>query len=363
MKVLFIHRNNLHIVPGGDSVQILKTAESLRRLGISVDTHASGDLLNYSSYDLLHFFNITRPADILIHIKRSKKPYVLSPIFVDYSEYDRKIRRGLSGWVLKLFSANGIEYIKTLARFILKGDNIPSWQYLVKGQQKSIEQILRNCSGLLPNSQSELHRLGKYFNITPANYAIIPNAIDPLLFNRTEIKIKKENNLVICAARIEGIKNQVNLIKALNHTHYKLVLIGAPAPNQLSYYKKCQKLAAPNIIFAGRMKQSDLLDFYKRARVHVLPSWFETTGLSSLEAAAMGCSIVITDKGDTREYFGEAACYCDPGDPLSILAAIDKAAGLVPSEAFIQKILAQYTWEKAGEKTRDFYLTILSPAR
>ncbi len=57
-----------------------------------------------------------------------------------------------------------------------------------------------------------------------------------------------------------------------------------------------------------------------------MPSWFETTGLSSLEAAAMGCNIVITRKGDAYEYFGDYAYYCDPESPDSIFKAIEKAA-------------------------------------
>jgi len=38
----------------------------------------------------------------------------------------------------------------------------------------------------------------------------------------------------------------------------------------------------------------------------VLPSWFETTGLSSIEAGVMGCNIVITDKV-MQEYFSHHA--------------------------------------------------------
>jgi len=37
---------------------------------------------------------------------------------------------------------------------------------------------------------------------------------------------------VLCIARIEGIKNQLNLIKALNDTEFNVLLIGSHAPNQ-----------------------------------------------------------------------------------------------------------------------------------
>jgi glycosyltransferase involved in cell wall biosynthesis len=59
--------------------------------------------------------------------------------------------------------------------------------------------------------------------------------------------------------------------------------------------------------------------------VHVLASWFETTGLVSLEAAMMDCNVVVTKKGDTVEYFSDMAYYCEPDDINSIRNAIEKA--------------------------------------
>ena len=103
--------------------------------------------------------------------------------------------------------------------------------------------------------------------------------------------------MVLCVARIEGIKNQYNLIRALNDTAYKLILIGDAAPNQKGYYRQCKKIAAANISFLDYLPQEQLVDHYAAAKVHVLPSWFEVCGLSSLEAAAMGCRLVITDNG------------------------------------------------------------------
>ena len=86
------------------------------------------------------------------------------------------------------------------------------------------------------------------------------------------------------------------------------------------------KLAAKNIHFIDHLPQEELIHYYQKAKVHVLPSWFETCGLSTLEAAAMGCNIVITNKGYASEYFNDHAFYCDPSSPASILDAIYKAS-------------------------------------
>ena len=133
------------------------------------------------------------------------------------------------------------------------------------------------------------------------------------------------------------------------------MLVGDPAPNQSKYYSLCRKIAGKNIIFCGSMSQQQLLHYYAMASVHVLPSWFETCGLSSLEAASMGCNIVITDKGFTREYYGDHAFYCDPADPGSILEAIENAANAARPEELKQKIRNQFTWAKAAELTFKAY--------
>jgi glycosyltransferase involved in cell wall biosynthesis len=89
--------------------------------------------------------------------------------------------------------------------------------------------------------------------------------------------------------------------------------------------------------------------------VHVLPSWFETCGLSSLEAASMGCNIVITRKGYAAEYFQDNAFYCDPASPSSIRAAIEQAAIAPLRKEFQQKIFSHFTWQNAAAATYQAY--------
>jgi glycosyltransferase involved in cell wall biosynthesis len=358
MKVLFIARASLYKNRGGDTIQLHKTAEWLGKLGVAVDVRLADEAIDYSGYDLLHFFNLMRPADILRHASASRKPYVVSPLFVDYSESDRRTRNGPAKWALRLFSADRIEYFKVIARQLLNGERVVSPGYWWYGQRGSIRRILRDVAMLLPNSTNEYQRLQRHFG-TDRPYKVIPNAIDPGLFELTGPDTRREQGLVLCAARIEGIKNQLNLIRAVNGSSFRLILIGSPAVNQRAYYEECRKVAGPAVTFVDAVPQEELTAYYRKAQVHALPSWFETTGLSSLEAAAMGCVLVITDRGDTREYFGDQAFYCDPASPASILEALTKAAGADPAETLRAKILLQYTWQEAAKGTLAAYKLVL----
>ena len=356
MKVAMIVRATIYTVKGGDTVQVLQTAALLRRNNVQVDIKLTSDKIEYEQYDLLHFFNISRPADILCHIQRSKKPYVLSTIFIDYSEFDKYHRKGITGLLFRFLTADGIEYIKTISRWLLGKDKLMSKKYIWKGQRNSVISIMKGAVVLLPNSHSEYERLFHRYYCSK-EHIVVPNGIDPALFVYNEA-IEKDKSLVLCVARIEGIKNQLNLIRALANSKFQLLIIGDTAPNQASYYRACREIAGYNIQFIEHLSQEKLVSYYQKAAVHVLPSWFETTGLSSLEAAAMGCNIVITDKGDTTEYFGTDAIYCNPLLPESIYIAVEKATALPFNRSLQEKILTHFTWQQATIQTMEAYKRI-----
>ena len=358
MKVAFISRTSLYTDKGGDTIQIVNTAAQLSILGIGVDIFLADEKPDYTLYDLLHFFNIIRPDDILPHITRTDKPFVVSTIFVDYSEYEKKARQGPITYLLKFLSPGFIEYLKVFARFIVNGEKIKSRYFLLNGQKRSIRKIVNMSATLLPNSKSEYDRLSLAYGIQK-KYNIIPNGIDKTLFVPGTSSVQRDDRLVLCVARIEGRKNQLNLIRAILNTPYRLILIGAMSTNQVDYYKQCKLEAGPNVQFIDFLEQESLLDYYRKAKVHVLPSWFETTGLSSLEAAAMGCNVVITRKGDAYEYFKDDAYYCEPESVESIYQAVDQAASSTVPGALSYKIIEQYNWLIAAKKTKQAYLEIL----
>jgi glycosyltransferase involved in cell wall biosynthesis len=107
------------------------------------------------------------------------------------------------------------------------------------------------------------------------------------------------------------------------------------------------------------MSHDELRSAYAAARAHILPSWFETPGLSSLEAGLSGCSIATTDRGSTREYFRDLADYCDPASTVSIRRAALRAYDRPRSEQLKRHILDRFTWEAAGRQTAAAYDRIL----
>jgi len=227
----------------------------------------------------------------------------------------------------------------------------------MKGHDKSIKYILLKAKMVLPNSEMEYQNLSRLYSLSPS-FSIIPNGIDTNLFPFAVNK-EKDPNLILSVARIEGLKNQLNLIKALNDSSFQLFIIGNAAVNQTDYFKKCKRIASANIHFVDHLPQQELVAYYQKAKVHVLPSWFETCGLSTLEAAAMGCNVVITDRGYASEYCNGYAFYCDPSSPVSIRRAIEQAGKKEYDKNLAKKIFECYTWENAAQKTFEAYNKIL----
>jgi glycosyltransferase involved in cell wall biosynthesis len=69
----------------------------------------------------------------------------------------------------------------------------------------------------------------------------------------------------------------------------------------------------------------------------------------------MGCQVVITRNGFAETYFKEDAFYCDPSQPASILAEIEKAAKSSGNNELRNKITGTYSWQQSAEKISAAY--------
>lgn len=365
MKVLFQSRKTLFTAPGGDTTQILKTKEYLEKLGVQVDV--SLELTpDVSEYDIVHVFNLMRPQELYLQVKNAKKygkKVALSTIYGPYEEYEKKARGGILQVMNNLLSITQIEYLKVIARAVLnfefsKGTAI----YLCNGHKRLQRKIIQMVDVFLPNSHSEMLRVARDFNLKEYSYVAVANAVDINKFDYEKVGIEPElekyRDCVLCVSRIEGRKNQLNIIKACKELPYKFVFIGKAGANFKKYYEACKKEANENTFFLGQIEHEKLPQFYKLAKVHILASWMETPGLSSLEAGIMHSNIVVTKKGDTEDYFKEYAYYCEPDDLTTIKDAIVKAYEAPFDKGLHTHILENYKWEDTAKQTLDGYNSI-----
>lgn len=375
MKVLMQNRPTTFALPGGDTIQMLKTKEYLEKLSIAVDISLEQHP-NVASYDLVHVFNMQDCAVQhsyfqILNAKKQGRPVALSTIYWNFSE--------LNEWITKTHEINRRsgawnwgQMVNSALRKIFKLEikRLTTLAGLMRAARDEQESELIKCrqlcclilsDTLLPNAKKELDILSEDFGISLLHAHVIPNAVDRAFMNadgRDFIRKYGLKDFVLSVGRIETTKNQLLLIRALKSSGIPLVLIGNH--NNEEYWKQCTSEADENVLFLNHMPHEELVSAYGAARVHVLPSWRETPGLVSLEAGLAGCNIVVTNRGSTEEYFGDFANYCEPDDVLSIRNAVLQAYEAPKNSALAEHILKNFTWEKAAERTLEAYRTIIS---
>jgi glycosyltransferase involved in cell wall biosynthesis len=367
MRILMVGRKDVNSVPGGDSVQMRETKAGLERLGVEVTTATIDTLPALSSFDILHVFNLDQLESVLLAQKASLRkapPIVLSTIYWNHTGhwFDEAVSAHKS-WRL-IHRSLGNER----SRRFYEG-----WQQLKLRRGKCGWKLRRHLSipaQLLPNSELEVDHLKTVFgrNSIPAKkVTIVPNGVRRELFdpkpmpNRLFSEQYGLKNFILQVARIQAAKNQLGLIEALFDLPAPIVFIGQPSPYEAEYVNRCyaRARARGNVHFLGSRSPQELAGIYALAAVHALPSWRETPGLASLEAAAAGCRIVSTEVGSAREYFGSLAWYCDPRDPVNIRRAVMQAMKSPPSGELRERILESYTWDMAAKVTLEAYARIL----
>jgi glycosyltransferase involved in cell wall biosynthesis len=232
-------------------------------------------------------------------------------------------------------------------------------------------QLLRAAVRVLPNSHSETRLLRQMFAFGgrfEAKSDVIPNGIDPAHYARPPQRSQAflaqygVQEFVLQVGTLNPVKNQLGLIEALWDLPVPIVIIGQNQAAAGDYGSRLRVRAAArgNVTFVDRLPYEELPGIFALASVHALPSWRETPGLVSLEAAAAGCRVVTTAIGSTRDYFEDLAWYCWPDDLASIRSAVEAALQAQPTHTLRERIMARYTWMRAGEATLAAYERALS---
>lgn len=314
-------------------MQVLETKKALRELGVDADH--SGELApDLEGYDLVHLFNLTRVAETAAQCEnavRRGKPVVVSPIYWNPEEYILHENPRQQGALLRYWRQDN-----PLRR-----------------------KVVESAAMLLPNAESEARLVQTDLGVT-APFRVVPNGADPGFAHADPKEFVREfdvTGFVLCCARISPRKNQLALVRATRGLGLPVVFIGPV--NDPFYFEACRNEADASHHFLGFMPQREIAGAYAAARVHVLPSWFETPGLASLEAAMAGCNVVSTDRGTALEYFGDLAWYCDPSDVDSIRAAVVAAYRSPRRPELAALVRERFTWERAAHATAKAYAEVL----
>lgn len=362
---LIVHGDEMTGAKGGPSVRAPRTATSLRRLGVAADFHTSRAFAA-SDYDVAHVFNLWPPKscdNVLQQIEKAGTTSVLSPIFLDLTELS-SFQGKVSEILRSSESTEGVQAGLAELRLELDRQRQTLLEALepTPGYFPKVRTMVAHADHLILLSEHE-KRLLKSISADHPSISIVKNPVDTNVFAGGDPTLFRDmfgvEDYVLCVGRIESRKNQALLAFALRETDIPLVLIGHESSKA---YGDLVRKWGNRIVFADRLEPGSamLASALAGARVFCLPSWSEGASLAALEAAAAGCSMVLSNRSSEEEYFGDLARYVNPADPNDIkdkvLAAYGDANWNKRKQQLAKLIRTEHSWEKYAKATADAYL-------
>ena len=343
MKVALAGFQAVSLMHGGPNTQIRETCDGLRKLGVDAVLFDPWTTFDKESADLVHVFSAgVGTYHFCREIHELGIPLVVSPI---------------------TYSTHGSTFVKwglAFTRLVQKlGPGI--WS-----DYGFMTDICSWANHVMPNTQAEADLLSRGLGIDRQKITVVPNGVDAAFFEGDPAEFQKRYGVRDYILNVGHIghprKNVLVLIQALGSIERPSFIIGRIIRN--AYGESCVREAAkhPQItLIDGIPNGSSLLRAaYAGAEVFVLPSFFETPGISALEAGLAGAKIVITPHGGTREYFGEMATYVDPHSVSSIREGILQALDLPRDGRLRESIRRQFLWSEVATRTLDVYRRVLA---
>jgi len=169
----------------------------------------------------------------------------------------------------------------------------PIYTFLMRLEKKGYNLSKK----IIAISSTTKDSLVKDYGISPRKIEVIPVGIDTNVFR--PLKIKKIPNSMLYVGRLHERKGLPYLIKAIKTVrkeipNLKLYIIGdGNLRSPLQENIKGENLS-DNIIFLGKVSEEELIKWYNKVEVFVLPSLFEGFGIVCVEAMACGIPVIGT---------------------------------------------------------------------
>lgn len=178
--------------------------------------------------------------------------------------------------------------------------------------------LVQKADCIISPSRADALSLQYLYGCERSKITIIPPGVDTHTYTPSDKEIAKEHiglsknqKLIVFVGRIEPLKGIDTLLYALKilktkcpHLPINLFIIGGDMSQQKELWsdelKKLEVLRSTldlttAVSFVGRKKPEELPTYYNSADVVVMPSYYESFGMTALEAMACGTPVITTD--------------------------------------------------------------------
>jgi glycosyltransferase involved in cell wall biosynthesis len=249
--------------------------------------------------------------------------------------------------------------IKSVRSFKKKLQHMRWYSFI--GMQKRVSRLLPRIITVSEFSKLDII---KEFKVPENRFTVVPNGINTDIFHPVPEIQREKDRIIVTNSADMPLKGLYYLLQAVHDIAQKrnirLTVIGKPKENG-GVEKLIEKLKIGHLIdFTGRITDEEFVKQYARASIAVVPSVYEGFGLPVGEAMASGIPVISTTGGALPEVAGDAAVLVPPRNPSALAKAItdlldDPERAEKLGQAGYKRVMEQFTWKNAAEKTVEAY--------
>ncbi len=244
----------------------------------------------------------------------------------------------------------------------------------------SDQYVLRHVDGVRVLSQYTADIVKDLCLSVSDRISCIPGGVDGKRFTpacdkkdvRRQLSLPEDVPVILTVRNLSARMGLDVLIDAMRlvveRFHSAILVIGGDGPMRGMLMDKVSNCGlTKNVVFKGRIHDSELPLFYQSADLFVLPSQdLEGFGLVTLEAMATGVPIVATPQGGSVEILGQLGrgFLCEGKNEGQIAKNIINFLGKTKDERdYLGRMLIdvanEYTWEKQAESMEQLMFSIV----
>ena len=196
--------------------------------------------------------------------------------------------------------------------------------------------FLQRATKIITGTEVGRAQLHSFYQIPDENILKLPHPTPSYVMDQESwtgevpTKFGLRSPFVLYPAQFWPHKNHANLVFAIaalrrQGLDVSLALPGSDQGNRNHVADLAAREGVADLIkFLGFVDRRELVSLYRGALALVYVSWCGPENLPPLEAFALGCPVIASRIPGADEQLGDAALFCEPGDPQSIADAIAK---------------------------------------
>ncbi len=227
----------------------------------------------------------------------------------------------LAIWTKKNFN---IPYIITAhGSDVLGYNNKRFFKYLYPFLNGIWKKIIKDANALISPSEFLLDKINNITN--DGNFFVIPNGLKESKFK----PMKKEKKILVVSRLFEnkGIQDVLDALKGIDMRGWVVDIVGE-GPYRSFLENKVSKNNLNKIVkFHGWIdnESQEMKNFYGKAGIFISASWFESFGLTLIEAISAKCQILVSDIDGHRQIIKNDKCFFRKRDIINLKQKINDA--------------------------------------